>query len=187
MQLIKKSILASLLIACGVAVALTLDNSVSAILFAFGLFGVCMLDAYLFTGKVGYIWNKEPLKLLSILILNVIFGYIIGYLLSIANPSLIIVAQTKVHSWSFNLGYFFKSVFCGMIMYIAVEMFKQKNIFGILYGIPVFIISGFQHCIANAIIYGVANKFFTWPFILCILGNSLGSIICSILNTKDKE
>ena len=82
MQLIKKSILASLLIACGVAAALTLDNSVSAILFAFGLFGVCMLDAYLFTGKVGYIWNKEPLKLLSILILNVIFGYIIGYLLT---------------------------------------------------------------------------------------------------------
>ena len=74
-----------------------------------------------------------------------------------------------------------------MIMYIAVEMFKQKNIFGILYGIPVFIISGFQHCIANAIIYGVANQFFTWPFVLCILGNSLGSIICSILNTKDKE
>ena len=102
-----------------------------------------MLDAYLFTGKVGYIWNKEPLKLLSILILNVIFGYIIGYLLSIANPSLIIVAQTKVHSWGFNLGYFFKSVFCGMIMYIAVEMFKQKNIFGILYGVPIFIISGF--------------------------------------------
>lgn len=185
MQLIKKSILASLLIACGVAGALTLDNSVSAILFAFGLFGVCTLDAYLFTGKVGYIWNKETVKLLLILILNVTFGYIIGYLLSIANPSLIIVAQTKIHSWSFNLGYFFKSVFCGIIMYIAVEMFKQKNIFGILYGIPIFIVSGFQHCIANAIIYGVANQFFTWPFILCIIGNSIGSIITNCLKDKN--
>ena len=135
--------MASLLIACGVAGALTLDNSVSAILFAFGLFGVCTLDAYLFTGKIGYIWNEEPLKLLSILIMNIIFGYIIGYLLSIANPSLITVAQTKVHSWSFSLSYLFKSVFCGMIMYIAVEMFKQKNIFGILYGVPIFIVSGF--------------------------------------------
>ena len=83
--------------------------------------------AYLFTGKVGYIWNKEPLKLLSILILNVIFGYIIGYLLSIANPSLIIVAQTKVHSWGFNLGYFFKSVFCFSKSLLGDFGFNIKN------------------------------------------------------------
>jgi hypothetical protein len=77
------------------------------------------------------------------LVLNIVFGFAAGYLLSLANPILIPIAQNKISTWSFSIGYFLKSFFCGIIMYISIEMFKRNNIFGILYGIPIFILSGF--------------------------------------------
>ena len=61
-------------------------------------------------------------------------------------------------------------------MYIAVYMYKKGTPLGIIYGIPLFIFCGFQHCIANIITLGVARTF-DFSIIICILGNFVGSII----------
>ena len=55
----------------------------------------------------------------------------------------------------------------------------KGNIFGILFGIPLFIICGFQHCIANMIIGCIAlpNINFSVPIIVSIIGNLVGSVI----------
>lgn len=67
-----------------------------------------------------------------------------GFLISIANPSLVIEAQNKILTWNFDLAFFLKSVLCGMIMYIAVEIYRRdKSVLGIIYGIPTFILCGF--------------------------------------------
>jgi formate/nitrite transporter FocA (FNT family) len=61
--MIKKGILASIFISFGVTVSLTLGNPLGAILFSFGLLCVCGFNANLFTGKAGYLWRTEKLKL----------------------------------------------------------------------------------------------------------------------------
>lgn len=178
---IQKSALASVLISFGVAILLTVGNPLGPFLFAFGLLGVCFFEADLFTGKAGYYWKSNLKQLLFILIINLIVGWLCGYFLGIANPGLIIEALIKINTWNWSFSYFIKSVLCGIIMYLCVDLYKKKCIYGIFYGIPLFIFCGFQHCIANIIILGIACSFSS-TIILCILGNLIGSIIISLLN-----
>ena len=108
--MIKKGILASIFISFGVTVSLTLGNPLGAILFSFGLLCVCGFDANFFTGKVGYLWRNEKLKLLDILIINLVFGWLIGVFIGIANPSLVIEAKNRIVLWTFNFSFFIKSI-----------------------------------------------------------------------------
>lgn len=176
-KLILRSIGASLFIGLGVYILLTLNNPLGAILFSFGLLGICVLKLNLFTGKCGFIMtDKVTWKELGIiLITNLIFGYIFGLIFSFTNTELISIALLKISTWSISLSYLLKSMLCGSIMYIAVKMYEETKI-GILYGIPLFILCGFQHCIANVIILGIANTFSPALFV-CIIGNFLGSLI----------
>jgi formate/nitrite transporter FocA (FNT family) len=188
---IKNSVLASILIGFGVAVSIYAGAPVGTFLFAFGLIGVCYLRADLFTGKCGYYWresNRKRLDLVIILIVNLVAGWGFGALLSLADPTLITEATAKITSWEeMSIWvYFFKSILCGMIMYIAVELKKSGSTnLGIIYGIPLFIFCGFQHCIANIIVLGIATTFTPLIFV-CILGNLIGSIIINLLSSNNK-
>lgn len=176
-----KSILASIFIGFGVAVLLFLGNPLGPALFAFGLMGVCYLQADLYTGKAGYYWKDKKAELAKILILNLAAGYVFGLLLGYSSPQLIPVALEKIVSWDFSMAFFIRSMLCGMIMYICVDIFKRGSYIGILYGVPLFIFCGFQHCIANVIVLGVAQRW-SWTLILAIIGNLVGSIIINILS-----
>ncbi|MBQ3318535.1 formate/nitrite transporter family protein [Candidatus Saccharibacteria bacterium] len=176
--LIKKSVAASLLIGLGDYALLKLGSPLGPIIFAFGLLGVCYLSLNLFTGKCGFLFeNHLKIKnLLLILVVNLISGYLIGLIFSLADESLIATATDKVATWDFSLAFFIKSVLCGVIMYLAVKMYKKGTPLGILFGIPLFIFCGFQHCIANVITLGAARTF-DWSLLLCIFGNFAGSIL----------
>ena len=189
--LIKKSIAAACLIGLGDYVLLKLGSPLGPFLFAFGLLGVCYLKLNLFTGKCGFlVESKLSLRSLSlILLINLISGYLLGLLFSCADSALIAPAAEKVLAWSFSLSFFLKSLFCGAIMYIAVKLYKRGTSLGVLFGIPLFILCGFQHCIANVITLGIAREF-SWAnlacLLLCILGNFLGSLVLSeISRAKD--
>ena len=99
-----------------------------------------------------------------------------GLLFSVTDNTVFTNAVTKVSTWSFSLPFFIKSVMCGVIMYIAVFMYRKGTPLGILFGIPLFIFCGFQHCIANIITLGVARTFDP-SIVLAIIGNFMGSII----------
>ena len=176
--LIRKSVAASLLIGLGDFALLKLGSPLGPIIFAFGLLGVCYLGLNLFTGKCGFLFEShlKVKNLLIILAVNLIAGYLIGLLFSLADSSLIEAATEKVATWDFSIAFFIKSVLCGVVMYLAVKMYKLGTPLGILFGIPLFIFCGFQHCIANIITLGVARTF-DWSIILCILGNFLGSLL----------
>lgn len=177
-QLIRKSIAASILIGLGNFILLKIGNPIGPFLFSLGLLGVCYMDLNLFTGKCGFfIENKMKITdLLFILVFNLIGGYLIGLLFSVTDPTILQVAKDKVATWDISLAFFLKSVLCGMIMYIAVLLYKKGTPFGILLGVPMFILCGFQHCIANIITLGVAQTFHLSIFI-CILGNFIGSLM----------
>ena len=177
-ELIRKSIGASILIALGDYALLKLGSPIGPVIFAFGLLGVCYMGQNLFTGKCGFIF-QDKIKyydLILILLVNLIFGYLIGLLFSITDKDVFMEAILKVNKWDLSLSFFIKSILCGIIMYIAVYMYKKGSALGIIFGIPLFIFCGFQHCIANVITMGVA-RCFDLSIIICIIGNFIGSIL----------
>lgn len=186
-ELINKSIGAALLISLGNFALLKLGNPIGPIIFAFGLLGVCYMNLNLFTGKCGFlIENKIKITdLVIILIVNLIFGYLIGLLYSITDKEIVEVAIQKVATWNISWSFFVKSLLCGIIMYIAVFMYKKGTPFGIIYGIPLFIFCGFQHCIANIVTLGIARTF-NYSIFICIIGNFVGSILMWLISRNNK-
>ena len=176
-ELINKSIGAAILISLGDYALLKLGNPIGPVIFALGLLGVCYMGQNLFTGKCGFlIEDKIPWKnLILILVVNLLAGYLMGICFSFCDQEVVQNAITKVSSWDVSLAFFLKSILCGMIMYVAVLMYRKGTPLGIIYGIPLFIFCGFQHCIANIITLGVARSFHVSIF-LCILGNFFGSL-----------
>lgn len=177
-ELINKSVGAAILIGLGDYALLKLGTPLGPVLFTLGLLGVCYMGLNLFTGKCGfYISDKiKTLDLLTILIVNLIAGYLIGLAFSITDPEVLKNAITKVSTWDVSLSFFIKSILCGVIMYIAVLMYRKGTPLGIIFGIPLFIFSGFQHCIANIITLGAAQTMHI-SIILAIIGNFVGSLL----------
>lgn len=177
-ELIRKSIAAALMIGLGDYILLKVGNPIGPFLFAFGLLSVCVMGANLFTGKCGFLIEDKikPLHLALILLGNLVAGYLFGLIFSAADASIISVAQEKVASWHFDWSFFIRSILCGVIMYLAVAIYRKGSKLGILFGVPLFILCGFQHCIANIITLGVAQTF-SWTILLCVLGNFIGSIV----------
>ena len=186
--LINKSIGASLLIALGNFGLLKLGSPIGPVIFAFGLLGVCYMRQNLFTGKCGFLIEDKikVVDLLIILIVNLITGYLFGLLFSIADTSIINAAIKKVSTWDLSIAFFIKSFLCGVIMYIAVYMYKKGTPLGIIFGIPLFIFCGFQHCIANIITMGVAKAWHT-SIIICVLGNFIGSLFMWYISKDSKS
>lgn len=182
-ELINKSVSAAILISLGNYALLKLGNPIGPIIFSFGLLGVCYMGLNLFTGKCGFLFQDKIniWDLLLILLFNLLGGYILGLLYSIADIDVFKNAITKVATWDISLSFFIKSILCGVIMYIAVYMYKKGTPLGIIFGIPLFIFCGFQHCIANIITMGVARTFHL-SILICVLGNFLGSIIMWFLS-----
>ena len=191
MELINKSIAASLLISLGNYALLVLGSPIGPIIFAFGLLGVCAMGLNLFTGKCGFIF-QDKIKISTILIIivvNLLAGYLFGFIYSFSNNDIVETAIAKVATWDISIAFFIKSILCGVIMYIAVFMYKKGTSLGIIYGIPLFIFCGFQHCIANIVTLGVARTF-DWSICICVLGNLLGSLFVWFISKDikiDKE
>ena len=82
------------------------------------------------------------------------------------------------------------SFFCGMLVYIAVEGFKKiENNFGkyvvLMLAIGGFIVSGFEHSIANMFYYFLSGNFSVIAFLsllLCVIGNSIGGLFIPLIN-----
>lgn len=184
--MVSKSTLAGLLISLGATAFLTVDNEiVGALLFSIGLTAVILLEANLYTGKIGYVNSKA--KLISaalILIQNLLVALVCGLIFySTKNnirEDLWLNKLTK--SW---YEFLFDSIGCGICIYLSVELYKKTgSIFVIVLGVLVFILSGFEHCIAD-IFYLSESMSFDLKSILYILiaiiGNSIGSLLIRFL------
>ena len=152
---------------------------------ALGLLAVCYLGLNLFTGKCGFLL-EDKLKISDLLLIlgaNLLAGYLIGLFFSTLDSAVVVSAVEKAAGYEFSFAFFGKSFLCGVIMYVAVKMYKLGTPLGILFGIPLFIFCGFQHCIANVITLGAPSTF-SWSLLLAILGNFLGSLFVSWLTVE---
>ena len=85
-----------------------------------------------------------------------------------------------------------RAFFCGILMYVAVSVYKENNTpLGIMFCIPVFILSGFEHSIADMCYFAVAG--YTLPAVLfvavVVVGNAIGGMFLPALKLifKKKE
>jgi len=190
---ITESISAGVLIAIGGSVFLACDNKyIGAVLFSVALLCICYLGYYLFTGKIGYLVADFSLKnIISLtegLIINLIVTFLLGLLIRFALPSLGVKASEICNlklEQSFIVT-FIRAIFCGILMFLAVEIFKSKKTpLGIIFCIPVFILSGFEHSVADMFYFGTSGIFDTKIItfeIAAIFGNTVGSLILPLLS-----
>ena len=203
MKILFKSFLAGIMIAIGGTVFLSIENKViGASLFSIGLFGVLIYNLNLYTGKIGYLITNFNLKYIKELIITLIGNFIgacsVGFILrytriydKICEKSLIL-ANAKLNDNILSI--FILSIFCGLLMYYAVNGFKKQTDFGkylvVYLGVAVFILCGFEHCIANMYYFSVADiwslKTLGYTGIM-VLGNSIGSFIIPLCNLVIKE
>lgn len=183
---------AGIMIAIGGSVFLACDNRyVGAVLFSVALLCICMMDCYLFTGKIGYAacdCSARNLITLSVgLAVNLAVTYLLGLSIRYALPNLAekaaVLCGAKLEQSFFVT--FLRAVFCGVLMYAAVQIYKEKNsVIGILFCIPVFILSGFEHSVADMFYYGASGilngKIASFES-AAVLGNTAGSLILPLL------
>lgn len=187
---------AGIMIAIGGSVFLSCDNKyVGAVLFSVALLCICYLGYYLFTGKIGYLakdFSKGNISSLAVgLAVNLIVTFLLGLLISFALPALAEKAHTicSAKLEQTFLITFIRAVFCGVLMYTAVEIFKEKKTpLGIVFCIPVFILCGFEHSIADMFYFGASGifsaKILTFE-LAAIFGNTVGSLILALLSKTD--
>lgn len=201
MEKLIKSILAGLMIGLGGIICLSLDNKIiGAFLFSIGLFMIVTYKFNLFTGKVGYLITKEVKIKESLIILfgNFIGTFILGYAIRYTRISSKIIqnAQTIVDiKLNDNLiSILILSICCGLLMYLCVNGYKVfehqvAKYLGVFLAVTVFILSGFEHCIANMFYFSVANAWTTKTLLyilIMIIGNTLGSFIIPLANKVKK-
>lgn len=210
----KGAIIAGLMIAIGGIVNLSCIAAgypiLGAFLFCVGLFTICAFKGNLYTGKVGLIpfayiedmrGQKDfslkakfqfSLTVLHYLIINLITTFGIGFIVGKYYPNLAAIA-TEIYLPKMEtdlVKIFISAFFCGVLMFIAVLCWDKYNIKGILFCIPTFILSGFDHSIANSFYNGVAYGEHTWTMenlwltIIVILGNAAGSITFALLRKE---
>lgn len=179
LYLLINSIFAGIMVAIGAMVYLKCDfKPIGALLFSIGLLSIFIFKLDLFTGKIGYARSYKHLyKCLIVLIGNTI-GSLIIKPMGINSSEIISMKLAQ------NLNEtFFKAILCGILIYVAVESFKRGHIWITLIAVPVFILIGAEHCIADICFAFACSNIPTnfFPFIITtIIGNSIGSLIISM-------
>jgi formate/nitrite transporter FocA (FNT family) len=190
------AIIAGMLIGMGGTVYLSQSNPVvGSFLFAIGLYTIVAFQLHLFTGKIGYTPFQKPVYIIELVITWV------GNLLGTGLTALMIknsrigaaliekvmgIADVKL-SDNF-LSIFLLSIFCGMLMFIAADCYRNiqgstLRFIGVFVPVMVFILSGFEHVIANMYYFSLAGVW-SVPCFMSILvmtaGNAVGGMLIPV-------
>lgn len=191
-------ILAGAMVSIGGTVLLSCENKVvGAVLFCIALLSICWFGFNLYTGKVGFLLADHSRANLSLtftgLLGNALGTLLFGLLIAAALPQLREAALAACGKRLTQLPWqtLLRGFFCGMLMYTAVWSFRErKTPLGILFCIPVFVLSGFEHSIADMFYFALAGLFrlqSLWFLLLVVLGNSLGGLLIPFLQRLKGE
>ena len=201
MKHVLSGVCAGLCISLGGAVFLACESRLAgAVLFSVALTCICYKGYALFTGRVGYIPEKHDKAAVSALLLgilgNLIGTVLCGWLIRAEMQSLgdsanaLCLAKLEQSA----LSTLTRGLFCGVLMYLAVSIFRDsKTPLGILLCIPAFILSGFEHSIADMFYFAASGlvSFKAFAFLwLVILSNAVGGMLLPTLSgawRRDKQ
>lgn len=169
---------------------------VGAVLFSFGLLTVVGYKLKLYTGTAGFILKNEVGSLFLILLGNIIGCFLVSMLARITPLAVQDAAQNilelRLRTGALRCGLL--GIGCGFIMTTAVQFARQKQYLPLLFGVPLFIVCGFTHCVADAFYYlcvpvafWKANALHILAVYACIvLGNLIGCNLYRIVLAKDQ-
>ena len=181
---IKSSILAGICIGIAGFGFLALGGIAGAVLFAFGLITVVCYKLKLYTGTAGFIVKGEAGKLLIILLGNIV-GCLMVALLARVSPMDLQGAAQKILAGRLSIGPVragLLAIGCGFLMTTAVTFARRGQWLPLLFAVPMFILCGFPHCIADAFFYLTVPFSFImeniWSVLLLyvclVIGNFIG-------------
>ncbi len=166
-------------------------RAVGALLFSLALVCICMRGYALYTGKIGLLFELHTRDDISLLLLcllgnaigTVVCGFLIGRMMPALKETALALCTAKLGQGAgFGL---LRGVFCGILVYLAVDIWRNhKSLAGILLCIPAFILSGFEHSIADMFYFAAANIVSGEAFlylIAIVAGNSLGGLLIPAL------
>lgn len=195
LSIFMSAVLSGWCITIGAAAYLSLVSTqkiVGAFLFGLGLFVIIHFQLHLYTGRVGTLLDHRPKYILELIVC--VAGNIIGVLIlagllrvtrigdTLCLEAMKIVEAKQEDSW---YSIFLLSVMCGIMIYLATAGHKRceyalgKALFCFL-AIAVFIVCGFEHCVAGAAYYTFAGYFDLRSLLyllLMVIGNGLGAVI----------
>ncbi len=182
------AVAAGLFIGIGGTVLLSMEDKLSgAVLFSVALLSICTLGLSLFTGRVGDLTESHRPADFAVLG-TVLLGNALGCFLTatgvrLCRPALIEKAVTLTTpklsgNW---LSVLVAGVFCGMLMYTAVAIYRERSsVVGIFLAVPTFILCGFEHSIADMFYFFLAGEYslsMLGFLALVVVGNALGGCL----------
>lgn len=186
------SIAAGIFIGIGGSVFLAIENKIAgAVFFTVALLCICQLDLMLYTGKIGFLAfdhsGTEIRNTAVCLAGNCVGTGIAGMAIRYCRPQVIARAVTMMEDkLAVSFGrIFFTALFCGILMYAAVRIYRERqSLSGILFCVPVFILAGFEH--------SIADMFYAWTALtgggrtvvmlaVVVLGNTVGGLLVPVL------
>jgi len=189
------AVFAGLFIGIAGTVYLATPNAMlGSFLFAFGLMTILCYQFKLYTGAIGYLmtkkWSEVPSYLLTLVLIwagNLAGCFAVGTLVRASRTFPRIdgrvagICAEKLADGAGSL--LILSFFCGILMYVAVESFRREELApvfrfaSVFLCVAVFILCGFEHCIANMYYFSAAGAWSAptlGAVLLMTLGNSLG-------------
>lgn len=205
MNTIRSSILSGIAIGIAGWGYLVTNNIVGAVLFSFGLLTVIQYKIKLYTGTAGFVpfrneqgdlcVSSSIFKLLYILFGNIL-GCLLVALLTRLSPIDIGASAQHILEGRIAIGPLragLLAIGCGFIMTTVVTGARAGKPLILLFGVPLFIVCGFPHCVADAFYYLAVPLDYTLSHlceVLClypclVVGNFIGCNLYRFVAPKD--
>ena len=195
-----KSFLAGMMIGIGGLAYVMTGN---AWVFPIGLLVVCASSLTLFTGKICYL-DQSWWRYMIIYVFNMIGAATMGFMARFVKPGFVDkvsgMCDVKMHESMLQLAIL--SMLCNLMIFIAVEFWRIwgiKNIMysfqnermtlvgmaGIIFATAIFVICGFEHCVANAFYFAFAGVMPSIRFLIVnVVFNAIGGVLAHLAFNK---
>ena len=190
---LRKSILAGAAIALGCSAFCACDNKyIGAFLFSIGLCTICGKKWLLFTGALCRC--EKTVKELALIFVGNLLGSALVFFLCLPLPLMQTAADIGSAKTAKGLSEIFVSaVLCEICIYIAVTAYKERmtalgKYIGIVLGVMVFILCGYEHCVAD-MFYALSCPTSKAGLAACLViitaaGNVAGAALMNALDPK---
>lgn len=194
LNLFLSALMAGICISVGCIVNLQTGGIAGAVLFTFGLITVVHYRYALYTGTAGFVKTWQSLSNLFLIILtgNLFGCWLMAFALDVTNcmPELYdkvapIIEQRSSQGVPSAL---MRSILCGFLMTTAVKFARENRWLPLLFAVPLFILAGFYHSIADAF-YLLLGQKVNDVHLLCnwfvsVVGNFVGCNLYRIVNNE---
>ena len=179
-NILRSAIIAGICISIGCVVNLRVGGVAGAVLFAFGLLAVVHYKLKLYTGTAGFIRAKGDWSMLGTVLLGNIIGCALTALAcTYAQPDILppdfAIVQSRLAKGPWAC--FLLAIGCGFIMTTAVQFGRESKFLPLLFGVPVFILCGFAHSVADAFYFLAVPELYSIDLLMVYIAEVLGNFV----------